>query len=173
MIMQAMKRQCKETNLCGVCLHFLCIVTIDHHRILNDKPCVERRHWLKVKLWFFFSKLNCVLFAQCIIFCRTNRAHWRSVIDSQLLMIKNKPTNSQRSKMTYLEDNFAISPDFLHFPTLKVLHSTEGNFLFGSSHCSWDHLANYSPPFWVNLEFPHVERVSFLFVCFVLFKFLN
>ena len=107
--MQAMKRQCKETNLCGVCLHFLCIVTIDHHRILNDKPCVERRHWLKVKLWFFFSKLNCVLFAQCIIFCRTNRAHWRSVIDSQLFMIKNKPRNSQRSKMTYLEDNFAIS----------------------------------------------------------------
>ena len=171
MIMQAMKTQCKETNLCGVCLHFLCIVTIDHHRILNDKPCVERRHWLKVKLWFFFSKLNCVLFAQCIIFCRTNRAHWRSVIDLQLFMIKNKPRNSQRSKMTYLEDNFAISPDFLHFPTLKVL--SEGNFLFGSSHCSWDHLANYSPPFWVNLEFPHAERVSFLFVCFVLFKFLN
>ena len=85
---------------------------------LNDKPCVERRHWLKVKLWFFFSKLNCVLFAQCIIFCRTNRAHWRSVIDSQLLMIKNKPTNSQRSTMTYVEHNFAISPDFLHFPRL-------------------------------------------------------
>ena len=121
MIMQAMKRQCKETNLCGVCLHFLCIVKIDHHRILIDKPCVERRHWLKVKLWFFFSKLNCVLFAQCIIFCRTNRAHWRSVIDSQLFMIKNKPTNSQRSKMTYLEDNFAISPDFLHFPTFSYI----------------------------------------------------
>ena len=122
---------------------------------------------------FLFSKINCVLLAQCIIFCRTNRAHWRSVIDSQLFMIKNKPTNSKRSKMTYLEDNFAISPDFLHFPTVKVLHSTEGNFLFASSHCSWDHLANYSPPFWVNLEFPHAERVSFLFVCFVLFKFLN
>ena len=147
MIMQAMKTQCKETNLCGVCLHFLCIVTIDHHRILNDKPCVERRHWLKVKLWFFFSKLNCVLFAQCIIFCRTNRAHGRSVIDSQLLMIKNKSTNSQRSKMTYVEHNFAISPDFLHYPTfsyIKIVHSTEGNFLFGSSHCSWDHVANYA-----------------------------
>ena len=97
---------------------------------------------------FFFIKLNCVLFAQCIIFCRTNRAHWRSVIDSQLFMIKNKPTNSQRSKMTYLEDNFAISPDFLHFPTLKVLHSTEGNFLFGSSHCSWDHLVFISLRSW-------------------------
>ena len=178
MIMQAMKTQCKETNLCGVCLHFLCIVTIDHHRILNDKPCVERRHRLKVKSSvFFFTKLNFVLFAQCIIFCRTNRAHWRSVIDSQLFMIKNKPTNSQRSKMTYLEDNFAISPDFLHFPTFSYIKSSSfyrrGNFFFGSSHCSWEHLANYSPPFWVNLEFPHVKRVSFLFVCFVLFKFLN
>ena len=115
--------------------------------------------------FFFFTKLNCVLFAQCIIFCRTNRAHWRSVIDSQ------------RSKMTYLEDNFAISPDFLHFPTFSYIKSSSfyrrGNFFFGSSHCSWDHLANYSPPFWVNLEFPHVKRVSFLFVCFVLFKFFN
>ena len=119
---------------------------------------------------FFFSKLNCVLFAQCIIFCRTNRAHWRSVIDSQLFMIKNKPRNSQRSTMTYLEDYFAISPDFLHFPTLKVLYSTEGNFLFGSSHCSWDHLANYSPPFWVNLDLNlSSRREGFLFVCLFCF----
>ena len=87
-----------------------------------------------------------MLFAQYIIFRRTNRAHWRSVIDSQLLMIKNKPTNSQRSKMTYVERNFAISLDCLHFPTFsffKIVHSTEGNFLFGLSSCSWDHVANY------------------------------
>ena len=93
-----------------------------------------------------FIKLNCMLFAQCIIFRRTNRVHWRSVIDSQLFMIKNKPTNSQRSKMTYVERNFAISLDCLHFPTFsffKIVHSTEGNFLFGLSSCSWDHVANY------------------------------
>ena len=76
---------------------------------------------------FFFSKLNCVLFAQCIIFCRTNRAHWRSVIDSQLFMIKNKPTNSQRRKVTYLEHNFAFSPD-LHFPILKLFILPKGSF---------------------------------------------
>ena len=146
MIMQAMKTHCWETKLWGICLHFLRIVTVNHHRILNNKPYVVRRRWLKVKLSFFI-KLNCVLFAQCIIFCRTNRAHGRSVIDSQLLMIKNKPTNSQRSTMTYVEHNFAVSPDFLHFHTfsyIKVVHSIEGNFLFCSSRCSWDHVANYS-----------------------------
>ena len=146
MIMQAMKTHCWETKLWGICLHFLRIVTVNHHRILNNKPYVARRRWLKVKLSFFI-KLNCVLFAQCIIFCRSNRAHGRSVIDSQLLMIKNKPTNSQRSTMTYVEHNFAISPDLHHFHTfsyIKIVHSIEGNFLFCSSRCSWDHVANYS-----------------------------
>ena len=146
MIMQAMKTHRWETKLWGICLHFLRIVTVNHHRILNNKPYVARRRWLKVKLSFFI-KLNCVLFAQCIIFCRTNRAHGRSFIDSQLLMIKNKPTNSQRSTMTYVEHNFAVSRDFLHFHTfsyIKIVHSIEGNFLFCSSRCSWDHVANYS-----------------------------
>ena len=35
-----------------------------------------------------------------------------------------------------------ISFTFLDY--IKIVHSTEGNFLFGSSLCSWDHLANYS-----------------------------
>ena len=145
MIMQAMKTHCWETKLWGICLHFLRIVTVNHHRILNNKPYVARRRWLKVKLSFFFTKLNCVLFAQCIIFCRTNRAHWRSVIDSQLLTIKNKPSNSQGSKWhtkNIISQFPQISFTFLDY--IKIVHSTEGNFLFGSSHCSWDHLANYS-----------------------------
>ena len=147
MIVVAMKTHCWETNLWGICLHFLFAVTVNHLRILNNKPYVTRRHWLKVKLSFFLIKLNCVLFVQCIIFCRINRTHWRSVIDSQLLVIKNKPTNSQRSRMTCIEHNFAISPYFLHFPTfsyIKILHSTEGNFLFGSSpYCETTRLISY------------------------------
>ena len=120
--------------------------------------------------YHFFITLKCVLFAQCIIFCRTNRAHGRSVIDSQLLMIKNKPTNSQRSTMTYVEHNFAISPDFLHFHTfsyIKIVHSIEGNFLFCSSRCSWDHVANYSLK-WVlkygapTLRLARKYKISFL-----------
>ena len=69
----------------------------------------------------------------------SNSLNFARKIDSQLLMIKNKPKNSQRSKMTYLERNFAISLDCLHFPTFsffKIVHSTEGNFLFGLSSCS-------------------------------------
>ena len=82
------------------------------------KPCVPRRHWLKAKLSFFLLNLIACYLPSALFFCRTNRAHWRSVIDSQLLTIKNKPSNSQGSKMTYKEHNFAISPDFLHFPRL-------------------------------------------------------
>ena len=138
MIMQAIKTQCKDINLWGICLHFLCIVTINHRRILNNKLWPQEAIDLKLNYHFFYS---------CIIFRRTNRAHWRSVIDSQLLMIKNKPSNSQGSKMTYIEHNFVFSSVFLHFPRfsyIKIVHSTEGNFIFGSSHCSWDHVANYS-----------------------------
>ena len=97
--------------------------------------------------YHFFITLKCVLFAQCIIFCRTNRAHGRSFIDSQLLMIENKPTNNTKNTMRYIEHNFEISPDFLHFHKfsyIKTVHSIEGNFLFCSSRCSGDNVANYS-----------------------------
>ena len=137
-----------ETNLWGICLHFLCAVTIKNLRILNNKPYVTRRHWLKVKLSFFFwsNLIACYLYS-ALFFVELIEPNERSVIDSQLLVIKNKPTNSQRSRMTCIEHNFAISPYFLHFPTfsyIKILHSTEGNFLFGSSpYCETTLLISY------------------------------
>ena len=115
MIMEAMKTQGREANLWGICLHFLFTVTINRHRILNNKTCVTRRHWLKVKLSFFI-KLNSVLFAQCIII------FFELIDPTEGLSLTHScscsRTTSQRSRITYIEHNFVISHIsfiFLHY----------------------------------------------------------
>ena len=122
MIMEAMKTRGREANLWGICLHFLFTVTINRHRILNNKTCVTRRHWLKVKLSFFI-KLNCVLFAQCIIslFEKIDPTEGLSLTQS----CSCSRTTSQRSRMKYIEHNF---PYFLHFPTLSLFIPPKATF---------------------------------------------
>ena len=145
MIMQAMKTHCWETKLWGICLHFLRIVTVNHHRILNNKPYVARRRWLKVKLSFFLLNLiACYLHSALFFVELIEPTEGLSLIHS----CSRSRTNRQIHKEVKWHTKNIISQfpqiSFTFLDYIKIVHSTEGNFLFGSSHCSWDHLANYS-----------------------------